>query len=75
MRAKLWLMLLVAVVIAGGVAHEAFAGHDSKPQSAQQQLTPAQRAARQKLIAQAKFLEQHKLNCGCRHHFPAPGAP
>ena len=80
MRAKLWLMLAVAVVIAGGVGHEAFAGGDSKPQVATKQpavtakkqaLTASQKAARKKLLAQAEFLKKNKLNCGCRHHFPA----
>jgi hypothetical protein len=74
MRAKLLLMLVVAVVIAGGIAHEAFAGRDSKPKTAQQELTPAQRAARKKLIATAAYLKQHKQTCGCRHHFPGPSA-
>ena len=79
MRAKLWLMLAVAVVIAGGVGHEAFAGGESKPQVAAEQqvakkgtLTASQKAARKKLLAQAAFLEENGLNCGCRHHFPAP---
>jgi hypothetical protein len=71
MRAKLLLMLAVAIVIAGGVAHEAFAGRDSKPHTATQALTPSQRAARKKLLATAAYLKQHKLSCGCRHHFPA----
>jgi hypothetical protein len=79
-RLKLFLMLAVAIVIAGGVAHEAFAGRDSKPQVAKQgtppakkrTLTASQKAARKKLLAQAAFLKEHKLNCGCRHHFPAP---
>ena len=78
MRAKLWLMLAVAVVIAGGVGHEAFAGGESKPQVASQKhvakkqtLTASQKAARKKLLAQAEFLKKNKLNCGCRHHFPA----
>jgi hypothetical protein len=72
MRAKLLLMLVVAIVIAGGVAHEAFAGRDAKPQTAKLELTPAQRAARTKLLATAKYLKQHKQTCGCKHHFPAP---
>ena len=81
MRAKLWLMLAVAVVIGAGVGHEAFAGDDSKPAAAvakkqtvakKQVLTAAQKAARKRLLAQAEFLEENDLNCGCRHHFPAP---
>jgi len=72
MRARLWLMLVVAIVIAGGVAHEAFAGRDAKPAATKQALTPAQRAARKKLLATAAYLEQHNLSCGCKHHFPAP---
>jgi hypothetical protein len=71
MRAKLWLIFAVAIVIAGGVAHEAFAGRDAKPQSAKQALTPAQLAARKQLLAIATYLKQHKLSCGCQHHFPA----
>ena len=73
MRAKLLLMLAVAIVIAGGVAHEAFAGRDSEPQTAKgPALTAKQKAVRKKLLAQAAFLKEHKLTCGCRHHFPAP---
>ena len=72
MRAKLWLMLAVAIVIAGGIAHEAFAGRDAKPRAAAKPaLTAQQKAARKKLLATAAFLQQHKLNCGCQHHFPA----
>ena len=72
MRAKLWLMLAVAVVIAGGIAHEAFAGRDAAPRAAKKQaLTASQMAARKKLLATAAFLKQNKLSCGCRHHFPA----
>jgi Na+-transporting methylmalonyl-CoA/oxaloacetate decarboxylase gamma subunit len=71
-RAKLLLMLVVAIVIAGGIAHEAFAGRDAKPQTASEALTPAQRAARKKLLATAAYLKQHKQTCGCQHHFPAP---
>jgi hypothetical protein len=70
---KLWLMLAVAVVVGGAIAHSALAGHDSKPQRTQQALTPAQRAARKKLLATADFLQKNKLSCGCRHHFAAPG--
>jgi hypothetical protein len=73
MRTKLFLMLAVAIVIAGGVAHEAFAGRDSKPQAAKKPaLTAQQKAVRKQLLAQAEFLKRNKLNCGCRHHFPAP---
>jgi hypothetical protein len=72
-RLRLWLVLAVAIVVAGGVGHEAFAGGDSKPQAAKKQtLTASQKAARKKLLAQAAFLKKNKLNCGCRHHFPAP---
>jgi hypothetical protein len=72
MRLRLWLVLALAAVIAGGVAHEALAGHDAKPRTTQQVLTPAQRAARKKLLATAAYLKKHNLSCGCRHHFPAP---
>jgi hypothetical protein len=72
MRAKLLLMLVVAIVTAGGIAHEAFAGRDAKPQTAKQELTPAQRAARKRLLATARYLNQHKQTCGCQHHFPPP---
>ena len=80
MRAKLWLMLAVAVAIGGGVGHEALAGDDSKPPAktantqtaaAKQSLTPAQKAARKRILAQAEFMQENDLNCGCRHHFPA----
>ena len=67
-RARWWLAL-----IAGGIAHEAFAGRNSaKPKTVKQTLTPEQSAARKKLLATAAFLKQHNLSCGCRHHFPAP---
>jgi hypothetical protein len=72
MRLRLWLVLALAAFVAGGVAHAAFSGHDAKPQTAKQVLTPAQRAARQKLLATANYLKKHNLSCGCRHHFPAP---
>jgi len=72
MRFKLWLMLAVAIVVAGGIAHEAFAGRDSKPQAAKKPaLTASQKAARKKMIALSAFLKQNKLDCGCQHHFPA----
>jgi hypothetical protein len=71
-KAKLSLMLAVAVVIGGGIAHEALAGGDSKPQAATSTLTAAQKAARKRLAAQAAFLEKNNLKCGCQHHFPAP---
>jgi hypothetical protein len=70
MRPRLFLLLALVALLVGGVAHEAFAGRDSKP-AAKQTLTASQKAARAKLVAQAKFLEKHKLNCGCQHHFPA----
>ena len=74
-RLRLWLVLAGAVAIGGGVGHEAFAGGDSKPPAAQKQtLTVSQKAARKKLLAQAAFLKANKLDCGCRHHFPAPGS-
>ena len=78
MRVTLWLMLAVAVAIGGGVGHEAFAGDDSKPPAkkqtvaAKQSLTPAQKAARKRILAQAEFMQENDLNCGCRHHFAAP---
>jgi hypothetical protein len=74
-------MLAVALVVAGGVGHEALAGGDSEPQVAKvakvaqapkQTLTASQKAARKKLLAQAAFVKANKLDCGCRHHFPAP---
>ncbi len=71
MRAKLWLMLAVAIVIAGGIAHEAFAGRDTPQAAKKPALTAQQKAARKKLLATAAFLKQNKLNCGCQHHFPA----
>jgi hypothetical protein len=69
-KAKLWLMLAVAVVIGGGIAHEALAGGDSKPQTAAKStLTSSQKAARKRLAAQAAFLKRNNLTCGCQHHF------
>ena len=72
MRLRLWLVLVLAALVAGGVAHEAFAGRDAKPKAAKQTLTPSQRAARKKLLQTAAYLKQHNLSCGCQHHFPAP---
>jgi hypothetical protein len=74
-RLRLWLLLVAALAIAGGVGHEAFAGGDSKPQAAKKQtLTASQQGARKQLLAQAAFLKANKLDCGCRHHFPPPGS-
>jgi hypothetical protein len=72
MRPRLFLLLVLVALLAGAVAHEAFAGRDAKPQTAKQSLTPAQRAARKKLLATAAYMKQHNLSCGCRHYFPAP---
>lgn len=81
-RLRVWLVFAVAVVVAVGVGHEAFADGDSKPQVAaetqvakKQTLTASQKAARKKLLAQAAFLKKNNLNCGCQHHFPAPDDP
>ena len=72
MKAKLWLMLALAVVIGGGIAHEALAGGDAKPQTAAKStLTASQKAARKRLAEQAAFLKKNNLTCGCQHHFPA----
>ena len=71
MNAKLWLMLAVAIVIGGAVAHAALAGGDSKPKAAKSTLTASQTAARKRLAAQAAFLKKNNLTCGCQHHFPA----
>jgi hypothetical protein len=83
MRAKLWLMLAVALVIGGGVALQAFASDGGKPKTAvrttavakhpaaKKALTPAQKAARKRILATAAFLKENDLNCGCQHHFPA----
>jgi hypothetical protein len=71
-RYKLWLMLAVAIVVGGAIAHSALAGHASKPERTKAALTPAQRAARKKLLATADFLQKNKLSCGCRHHFADP---
>jgi Na+-transporting methylmalonyl-CoA/oxaloacetate decarboxylase gamma subunit len=72
MRPRLFVLLALVALLVGAVAHEAFAGHDAKPQTAKQVLTPAQRAARKKLLATAAYMKQHNLSCGSRHHFPAP---
>jgi hypothetical protein len=72
MKLRLRLVLLGLALIAGGIAHEAFAGSHAKPRTTQQVLTPAQRAARTRLLATAAYLKKHDLSCGCRHHFPAP---
>jgi hypothetical protein len=72
MTMRLRLVLLGLALIAGGIAHEAFARNNAKPKTVTQTLTPEQRAARKKLLATAAFLKQHNLSCGCRHHFPAP---
>ena len=71
MKAKLWLMLAVAVVIGGAVTHAALAGGDSRPKAAKTTLTATQKAARKRLAAQAAFLKKNNLQCGCQHHFPA----
>jgi hypothetical protein len=71
MRLRLWLLLALTALLVGGVAHEAFAGRDSKPQVAKRPaLTAQQKAARKHLLATAAFLKQNKLDCGCQHHFP-----
>lgn len=72
MKTKLWLMLAVAVVIGGAITHAALAGGDSRPKAAKATLTASQAAARKRLAAQAAFLKKNNLQCGCRHHFPAP---
>jgi hypothetical protein len=69
MRPRLFLLLALVALLVGGVAHEAFAGHDGKP--AKPALTASQKAARAKLLATAAYLKKHHLNCGCQHHFPA----
>jgi hypothetical protein len=71
MSPKLWLMLAVAIVIGGGIAHEALAGGDDKPAAKQPTLTASQKAARKRLADTAAFLEKNNLSCGCQHHFPA----
>ena len=64
---------VAVALLAVGVAHAAFSGgeRDAK-QTAKPALTPEQKAARKKLLATAAYLKEHNLNCGCRHHFPAP---
>jgi hypothetical protein len=71
MRPRLWLMLVLAVVVGGGVAHEALAGGDGKSAPKQPVLTASQKAARKHLAETAAFLKKHRLSCGCRPHFPA----
>jgi len=70
-RARLWLMLAVAIVLGGAIAGQAAAGHDSKPAAKKQTLTASQKAARARMLATAELLEKNGLNCGCQHHFPA----
>jgi hypothetical protein len=72
MKMRLRIVLLGLALLAGGIAHEAFARNDAKPKTATQTLTPEQRAARKKLLATAALMKKHNLSCGCRHHFPAP---
>ena len=74
MRPRLWLLLgaLAVALLAVGVAHAAFSGGGGAKPTAKPALTPEQKAARKKLLATAAYLKQHKLSCGCRHHFPAP---
>jgi hypothetical protein len=70
MRFKLWLMLAVAVVVGGAIAHEALAGGDGKPAVATKPaLTASQKAARKRLADTAAFLKKNNLSCGCQHHF------
>ena len=76
MRPRLWLMLVRGGRgrrrgRARGVRRPRRQAADARSST----LTPAQRAARKQLLATAAYLKKHKLNCGCRHHFPAPGAP
>ncbi len=77
MRPRLWLALglVVVALLAVAVAHAAFSGGETTPQTAKPALTPEQKAARKKLLATAAYMKQHKLNCGCQHHFPAPKEP
>jgi hypothetical protein len=72
MRPRLFVLLALVALLVGVAAHEAFAGHDAKPQTAKQAVTPSQRAARKKLLETAAYMKKHNLSCGCRHHFPAP---
>ncbi len=72
MRPRLWLTLVLAIVVLGGVvAHEALAGGNGKPAAKQPVLTASQKAARKRLAETAAFLKKNKLSCGCQHHFPA----
>jgi hypothetical protein len=72
-RFKLWLMLAVAVVVGGAIAHEALAGGDGKPAVAKKPaLTASEKAARKRLADTAAFLKKNNLSCGCQHHFAAP---
>jgi hypothetical protein len=71
MTPKLWLILALALMVGGGIAHEALAGGDGKPAAKQPALTASQKAARKRLAATADFLRKHNLSCGCQHHFPA----
>ena len=64
-------MVVLVVLVVGAVAHKASAGHGARSQTITQVLTPAQRAARKKLLATAALLKKNHLNCGCQHHFPA----
>jgi hypothetical protein len=76
MRLRLWLLLVVVgALLAVGVAHAALSDDDATPQTAKPALTPQQKAARKQLLATAAYMKEHKLNCGCRHHFPAPKEP
>jgi hypothetical protein len=73
MRPRLWLLLaIVGALLAVGVAHAALSGDNAAPKTAKPALTPEQKAARKKLLATAAYMKEHKLSCGCRHHFPAP---
>ena len=76
MRPRLWLVLaVVGALLAVGIAHAALSGGDAARKTAKPALTQQQKAARKKLLATAAYMKQHKLNCGCRHHFPAPKTP
>jgi hypothetical protein len=76
MRPRLWLLLaLVVALLAVGVAHAALSDDKAAPKTVKPALTPEQKAARKKLLATAAYLKEHKLSCGCRHHFPSPMDP